>query len=138
MPLTIFKALLAQTNLNVVIELLVAQIMLEAMVAVLLLRLFVVKTGIPVATRGLLAVSVTMDFMIVVLILTLFVVKPGLRVAFLQQLAVIGVGILNAVIFPMLFVVNMWKVVAPMEPNVMSNMGNVYKSLTKLIHSWKR
>ena len=93
MPLRLFKALLAQTNLNVVIEQLVAPIMLEAMVAVLIMRLFVVKTGIPVATRGLLAVSVTMDFMVVVLFLTLFVVNPGLRVAFVQQLAVIMVGI---------------------------------------------
>jgi hypothetical protein len=57
MPLRLFKALLAQmANWNALMKQLAASCPMEGMVAVLILKLFVVKTG-TVATMHRLAVS---------------------------------------------------------------------------------
>ena len=77
MPLRLFKALPAQTNLHVLMEKLAARITLEAIVAVRFLMLFVVKAWLPVALMQTLAVKVV----VVVLFLMLFVVKTALAVA---------------------------------------------------------
>ena len=77
MPLRVFKALLAQTNLNVMMVTHVARMTLETIVAVLFILLFVVKTGLAVAPKDILAVAQW----VVVLFLTLFVVKMGEPVA---------------------------------------------------------
>ena len=125
MPLRLFKALLAQmTKLYVMMVTHVARVSMEIMVAVLFLRQFVVKTGIPVVTRKQLAASLTVETMVVVLFLTLVVV--GITVAPIQRFAVEQVAVLMdtlaasltqenlvAVLFQMVFVVKTGLTVAP-------------------------
>ena len=116
MPLTLFKALLAQmANLNVMMVKHVARLTKKAMGAVLFLRLFVVKAGITVAgmhifavNMGVVANKLAVANIIAALFLMVFVVMiQRVRAALMEIIAVVMGHIFWAV--------------APMDPNVMYN-----------------
>ena len=105
MPLRLFKALLAQmANLNVMMVRHVARITMEVMVAVLFLRVFVVQMGLSAAAP-----------------MQTFAV--GLPVAPMMKHVAQVTKV--AALFLRVFVVKTGFTVAPMQPNVIYNMGAV-------------
>ena len=106
MPLRIFKALLAQmANLDVMMVRHVARRTMEVMVVVLFLRVFVVQMGL-----GLSVVA------------PMQTIAVGLTVALqVKHVALVTL----AALFLRVFVVKTGFTVAPMQPNVIYNMGAV-------------